>query len=152
MDIFIILDSWCFQSWFLCRCSRVRCFGLSLHEIQGKITSTENFFSVPVLFSKLVITDNEVGNWNNWKFYNLQDYFFKGQTGNFIIFKIIFLKAKRVEMLLDEVRDAESVVFTYRKDLKEMGMRLKQQHNLYQVCMPFVRVLSVVNLDWVLNF
>ena len=36
-------------------------------------------------------------------------------------------------MLLDEVRDAESVVFTYRKDLKEMGMRLKQQHNLYQV-------------------
>ena len=42
-------------------------------------------------------------------------------------------QAKRVETLLDEVRDAESVVFTYRKDLKEMGMRLKQQHNLYQV-------------------
>lgn len=36
-------------------------------------------------------------------------------------------------MLLDEVRDAESVVFTYRKDLKKMSMRLKQQHNLYQV-------------------
>ena len=36
-------------------------------------------------------------------------------------------------MLLDEVRDAESVDFTYRKDLKKMSMRLKQQHNLYQV-------------------
>ena len=53
-------------------------------------------------------------------------------------------------MLLDEVRDAESVVFTYRKDLKEMGMRLKQQHNLYQVCIPFVQVLSVVHLNRVL--
>ena len=45
-------------------------------------------------------------------------------------------QAKRVEMLLDEVRDAESVVFTYRKDLKKMSMRLKQQHNLYQVRSP----------------
>jgi hypothetical protein len=74
----------------------------------------------------------------------------KSTTGNFFIYKIIFLKAKRVEMLLDEVRDAESVVFTYRKDLKEMGMRLKQQHNLYQVCIPFVQVLSVVHLNRVL--
>jgi hypothetical protein len=75
----------------------------------------------------------------------------KSTTGNFFIYKIIFLKAKRVEMLLDEVRDAESVVFTYRKDLKEMGMRLKQQHNLYQVCISFVSSPQSRSFKYIFN-
>jgi chromosome segregation ATPase len=40
-------------------------------------------------------------------------------------------QAKRVEILLDEVRDAESLVFTYRKDMKDLETQLKQQQNLY---------------------
>ena len=39
--------------------------------------------------------------------------------------------AKKVEMLLDEVRDAESLVFTYKKEMRDMETQLKQQQNLY---------------------
>lgn len=37
--------------------------------------------------------------------------------------------AKKVDDLLEDVRDAESLAFTYKKDLTEMETRLKQQHN-----------------------
>ena len=32
---------------------------------------------------------------------------------------------------MDEVRDAESLVYTYRKDMKDMETQLRQQQNLY---------------------
>ena len=40
-------------------------------------------------------------------------------------------QAKRVEALLDEVRDAESLVYTYRKEMRDLETQLKQQQNLY---------------------
>lgn len=40
-------------------------------------------------------------------------------------------QAKRVDSLLDEVRDAESLVYTYRKEMRDLGTQLKQQQNLY---------------------
>ena len=40
--------------------------------------------------------------------------------------------AKRVDVLLEDSRDAESVVFTYRKQQSEMESQLQQQLNLYQ--------------------
>ena len=40
-------------------------------------------------------------------------------------------QAKRVEELLDEVRDAESLVYTYRKEMRDLETQLKQQQNLY---------------------
>ncbi|XP_059079555.1 cilia- and flagella-associated protein 58-like [Tigriopus californicus] len=40
--------------------------------------------------------------------------------------------AKRVDQLLDEIRDAEHTVFTHRKDISEMENQLKRKHNLYE--------------------
>ena len=40
-------------------------------------------------------------------------------------------QAKRIEELLEEVRDAESLVYTYRKEMRDLETQLKQQQNLY---------------------
>ena len=40
--------------------------------------------------------------------------------------------AKRVDLLLDEMSDADGVVFTFKKELGEMESRLKQQQNKYE--------------------
>ena len=40
-------------------------------------------------------------------------------------------QAKRTEELLEEVRDAESLVYTYRKEMRDLETQLKQQQNLY---------------------
>ena len=37
----------------------------------------------------------------------------------------------RIDELLDEVRDAESLVYTYRKEMRDLETQLKQQQNLY---------------------
>jgi chromosome segregation ATPase len=40
--------------------------------------------------------------------------------------------AKRVDELLEDVRDADGVVYTFRKELSEVEARLRQQQNMYQ--------------------
>ena len=40
--------------------------------------------------------------------------------------------AKRVDMLLDDMSDADGAVFTFKKELVEMESKLKQQQNKYQ--------------------
>ena len=40
--------------------------------------------------------------------------------------------AKRVDMLLDDMSDADGAVFTFKKELAEMESKLKQQQNKYQ--------------------
>ena len=40
--------------------------------------------------------------------------------------------AKRVDLLLDEMSDADGAVFTFKKELGEMESRLKQQQNKYE--------------------
>ena len=37
----------------------------------------------------------------------------------------------RIDELLDEIRDAESLVYTYRKEMRDLETQLKQQQNLY---------------------
>ena len=47
-------------------------------------------------------------------------------------FKVTFLLfLARIDELLDEVRDAESLVYTYRKEMRDLETQLKQQQNLY---------------------
>lgn len=37
-----------------------------------------------------------------------------------------------MDILLEDIRDAESVVFNYRKEVSEMEAKLRAQQNLYQ--------------------
>ena len=56
---------------------------------------------------------------------NLSDFEVKIKTNSFFQFY------DRIDELLDEIRDAESLVYTYRKEMRDLETQLKQQQNLY---------------------
>jgi hypothetical protein len=55
----------------------------------------------------------------------LSDFEVKIKTNSFFQFY------DRIDELLDEIRDAESLVYTYRKEMRDLETQLKQQQNLY---------------------
>ena len=55
----------------------------------------------------------------------LSDFEVKIKTNSFFQF------FDRIDELLDEIRDAESLVYTYRKEMRDLETQLKQQQNLY---------------------